>query len=164
MSRETSREKSCGSSLAQLRLYARLSRRGRFQGCPKDERLWLEILEVTDGKGLRPDRRPAGLGGGWKGLDEFLDAVPPLLRNYKTGRTLDDVAQLLGMRDEHKLTEALRAIARHRWDRKKGRRGYVPIDDYDFDSEDPGDPYHSGEEDEWPEGVAHPPDSDDVPF
>ena len=149
-----------GPSPAQLRLYARLSSRGRFQGVPRDEDLWLRILEVTNGRGLRPDRRPVGQGGGFYGLVEFLD-VPPLLRNYKDGLTLDDVAQMLGMESDTVLLRDLAAAARNRWANHYGRRKDEPIDFYD---EDPGEPYHPGEEDEWPEGLAVPADADKVPF
>jgi len=147
-----------GPTEAQLRLYARLSSRGRFQGCPKDENLWRRILEKTSGKGIRPYRRP---GGGWLELEEFQNVVPPLLRNYESGLALDKVAQLLGLESDSDLMRDLANAAFCRWHHQGRRSEHEPIEDR---CDDPGDPYHPGEEDEWPEGIAKPEDADEVPF
>jgi len=91
--------------ISRLRLYSKLSARGRYAGLPKGESLWRDILDVTGGRGIRPYRNPCGPG--WVQLDEFRRSVPKLLRNYSDGVPADCVAASLGMEDDRDLYRAL---------------------------------------------------------
>ena len=93
------------NEISRLRLYSKLSARGRYAGIPKYKNLWRQILDVTGGRGIRPYRNPCGPG--WVQLDEFRWAVPKLLRNYADGVAPDCVAASLGMADDRDLYRAL---------------------------------------------------------
>lgn len=89
-----------------LAVYERLRAGGRYNGLPKAATFWKEVLDATSGHGIRPYRDPSG---DWLELEEFLGAVPPLLRNYKTGDPPDLVAQMLHLEGgDEELYEKLR--------------------------------------------------------
>ena len=90
--------------ISRLRLYSKLSARGRYAGIPKSEDLWREILDATGGRGVRPYRNPCG---GWLELEEFRQYFPPILRNYADGVPADCVAASLGFADDLALYDAL---------------------------------------------------------
>jgi hypothetical protein len=90
--------------ITKLRLYDRLSARGRYAGLPKDAELWRRVLDVTAGPGIRPFRNPCG---GWQELYEFRHHVPILLRNYDDGVPPDCVATSLGFEYNQDLYDAL---------------------------------------------------------
>ena len=97
--------------ISRLRLYSKLSARGRYAGIPKGEDLLREILDVTGGRGVRPYRNPCG---GWLELEEFRQYFPSILRNYADGVPADCVAASLGMEDDLALYNALegKSVAR----------------------------------------------------
>lgn len=92
------------NEISRLRLYAKLSSRGRYTGIPRGEDLWREILDATGGRGVRPYRNPCG---GWLELEEFRQYFPKILRNYQDGVPADCVAASLGMEDDLALYNAL---------------------------------------------------------
>ena len=92
------------NEISRLRLYAKLSARGRYAGIPRGENLWREILDATGGRGVRPYRNPLG---GWLELTEFRLYFPPILRNYEDGVAPDCVAASLGFEDDQALYAAL---------------------------------------------------------
>uniref|UniRef100_A0A6M3K9J5 Putative methyltransferase n=1 Tax=viral metagenome TaxID=1070528 RepID=A0A6M3K9J5_9ZZZZ len=61
---------------------------------PKDQENWQRVMDVTNGKGIRPDKDPQNPGK-WLDLNEFKENIPQPLRNYKTGLAMDDVVHHL---------------------------------------------------------------------
>jgi len=72
---------------------------------PKDApSSWREVMEVTGGKGICPNRGPFG---GFIELEEYRSNVPRCLRRMKKGFRPDEVAAMMGLEDDKALYEEL---------------------------------------------------------
>jgi hypothetical protein len=65
--------------------------------------LWRRVMDVTEGKGVRPYR---GLFGGFVELEEYRSNVPRCLRRME-GFAPDEVAAMMGLADDKALYEEL---------------------------------------------------------